>query len=238
MKYDITRHNEVGMADHGWLQAKHYFSFASYYNPKKMGFGKLRVINDDVIQAGKGFGTHPHQNMEIITIPQTGAVSHEDSTGNKGTIQKGEVQVMSAGTGILHSEFNHSKNEALSLFQIWIEPSEMSVKPRYDQKQFDYQNNKNHWTQLVAPVADKTDEGLKIHQNAYIKATHLEAGKSLDYQLSSKNNGAYILVSQGEIEVANESLISRDAMAVTETDRIALKAKVPSEVIVIEVPVA
>ena len=114
MKYQLTRHNEVGSADHGWLKAKHYFSFASYYNPKRMGFGKLRVINDDIVEPTRGFGTHPHRDMEIITIPQGGAVSHEDSTGNKGTITKGEVQVMSAGTGVLHSEFNHSKDTPLT----------------------------------------------------------------------------------------------------------------------------
>ena len=238
MKYQITRHNEVGRAEHGWLQAKHYFSFASYYNPSKMGFGKLRVINDDVIAAGTGFGTHPHQDMEIITIPQQGAVSHKDSTGNEGTIRKGEVQVMSAGKGIRHSEYNHSKDEELSLFQIWIEPNKTGVEPRYDQKVFDYQNNKNKWTELVSPMDAKDAKGLKIHQNAYIRATHLQAGKSLDYEISGKGNGAYVLISQGEAKISNETLISRDAIAIEGTDKFTIKADYDTEMIVIEVPVA
>lgn len=236
MKYEITRHNEVGQADHGWLKAKHYFSFASYYNPSKMGFGRLRVINDDVVRAGTGFGTHPHRDMEIITIPQAGAVSHKDSTGNEGTIRKGEIQVMSAGTGVLHSEFNHSKNEDLNLFQIWIEPNKKGVKPRYDQRQFAFQDKVNEWTQLVSPMENPKEDGVKIYQNAFINVTTLKAGKTLQYKLKHSGHGLYLLLSKGEIEVTGQKLISRDAIALSEFKELDLKADVDSELIAIEVP--
>lgn len=236
MKYQITRHNEVGTADHGWLHAKHYFSFASYFDPKRMGFGKLRVINDDLIEPGKGFGTHPHKDMEIITIPQTGAVKHQDSGGNKGVIQKGEVQVMSAGKGILHSEYNNSESEQLGLFQIWIEPSLLRVNPRYDQQKFDYHQKINQWTQLISPIDKASEEGLKIHQNAYINGTHLKGKKKLAYSLKDKSNGLFLLVASGEIKVAGETLISRDAMAIESLGNLEIEALVDSEVLAIEVP--
>ncbi len=236
MKYEITRHNEVGHADHGWLDARHYFSFASYPNPNKMGFGRLRVINDDIVKPGKGFGTHPHRNMEIITIPQEGAVSHEDSTGQKGTIRKGEVQVMSAGKGVLHSEFNHSPDEELKLFQIWIEPNKQGVAPRYGQKQFAYQDNLNAWTQLVSPMEKESEEGLKIHQNAYINATRVEAGKSIDYKLKTSGQGVYVLVAMGEVSIGEHHLISKDSIALSNLDSLSINAKADSELIVIEVP--
>lgn len=236
MSYEITRHNEVGQADHGWLNAKHYFSFANYYNPKKMGFGRLRVINDDVVQPGRGFGTHPHRDMEIITIPLSGVVSHEDSMGTKGTVGKGEVQVMSAGRGVMHSEFNHSKEQALNLFQIWIEPNKLGVEPRYAQQPFRYHDSVNHWTQLVSPIDKESEPGLKIHQNAFINAALLQAGEKLVYQTKGSGNGVYVLLAKGEINVLNQNLVSRDAIAIAETPTIEIDPLVESEVIVIEVP--
>ncbi len=236
MKYEITKHNEVGTAEHGWLHAKHYFSFANYYNPSRMGFGKLRVINDDLVEPGRGFGTHPHRDMEIITIPLQGAVSHEDSHGNKGTIRKGEVQVMSAGTGILHSEFNHSKDERLGLYQIWIEPNKEGVEPRYGQEQFLFQNHRNQWTQLVSPISESEEQGLKIHQSAFINATVLEADHSLDYTLKHPGQGIYMLVSSGEVLFDDQTLVGRDAVAITDAESITVKATKASEIILIEVP--
>ena len=235
MKKTLHRANERGTADHGWLKAKHSFGFASYYNPERMNFGLLRVINDDIVQPTRGFGTHPHRDMEIITIPQGGAVSHEDSQGNKGTITKGEVQVMSAGTGVLHSEFNHSKDTPLSLFQIWIEPKRTSVEPRYGQQKFQYQDKKNEWTQLVSPIDLPKEEGLKIHQDAFINATKITKGQELTYQLKGQNTGAYVLLSEGEVEIGAQTLISRDAMEITATKDFKIKSLVDSEVIVIEV---
>lgn len=236
MSYQITRSHEVGKADHGWLRAKHYFSFANYYNPSKMGFGALRVINDDVVEPNRGFGTHPHRDMEIITIPQAGAVSHEDSGGNKGTIRKGEVQVMSAGRGVLHSEYNHSSDETLSLFQIWIVPNQAGVEPRYDQKKFEYQNTRNEWVQLVSPLAEKEEAGLKIHQDAYINAILLEANKTEIYHFKNSNNGLYLLVVEGEVEIAGEKLKSRDSIAIENLSSVTIRAFAESEVIAIEVP--
>lgn len=235
MKHWTIRHNEVGKAEHGWLHAKHYFSFGSYYNPARMGFGKLRVINDDIVEAERGFGTHPHQNMEIITIPLSGVVSHQDSEGNKGRITRGEVQVMSAGRGILHSEFNREK-EPLNLFQIWIEPNRSGVAPRYEQKNFEYHNNRNQWTQLVSPITQPNEDGLKIHQDAYINATVLTSGEQLSYNLKNADHGLFILVASGEIEVLGQTLKSRDSLAVEKQKEFTFLATKDSDFIILEVP--
>jgi quercetin 2,3-dioxygenase len=237
MRYQVTRSHEIGRADHGWLQARHYFSFASYYNPERMGFGVLRVINDDTIAPSKGFSTHPHRDMEIITIPLTGAVKHEDSQGNKGLIHPGEVQVMSAGTGILHSEFNGSSQEALNLFQIWIEPNRLGVPPRYDQRDFSKQINKNVWVNLIAPMDDSQASGLRIHQQAYIHRADLDPGQKLTYSVKTPGHGLYLLVSEGEIRAGMEKLQRRDAMEVIEVDSIEVETVQESQVIVLEVPV-
>ena len=235
MDFRITRENQRGAADHGWLRAKHYFSFASYYNPERMGFGKLLVINDDVVAAGTGFGTHPHSDMEIITIPQNGAVSHKDSFGNEGKISKGEVQVMSAGTGIRHSEFNKDAEE-LNLFQIWIQPNERGVEPRYDQMKFDYGTLKDKWVQLISPMDRPGEKGLKIYQNAYINAASITEEKSLFYQAKTQGSGLYLLVVEGEVEVSGQKLTRRDAIEITDASEITVQAYSESEVILIEVP--
>ena len=235
MKYKIIRSNEVGVANHGWLNAKHYFSFGGYYNPQRMGFGRLLVVNDDVVEPQNGFGKHPHRDMEIITIPQLGAVSHEDSEGNKGTISKGEVQVMSAGTGVFHSEFNNSENTPLNLFQIWIEPNKKSVKPRYDQKQFAFQDRLNQWTQLVSPMGTD-EEGLKIHQNAFISAARLQNNFNLDYKPHELNQGLFLLIVEGEVNLESEVLTKRDAVQLTDVKQVSIQAQKEAEIILIEVP--
>lgn len=238
MKFEITRSHQRGKADFGWLHANHYFSFGTYQDPNRMGFGKLRVINDDLIEPAMGFATHPHQNMEIITIPLEGAVAHKDSEGHSGKITKGEVQVMSAGSGIRHSEYNASETKQLKLFQIWIEPNKLNVAPRYDQRTFSYQDRKDEWTQLISPMDQEAEEGIKIYQNAYINISPISGGSSLDYQLKDKSNGAYILVADGEVKVGGETLSQRDSMALIDLENVTIEADSDSEVIVLEVPLA
>lgn len=238
MRTEITRSYQRGRAEFGWLHANHYFSFGRYYNPNKMGFGKLRVINDDSIDPGTGFDTHPHENMEIITIPLEGGVKHRDSTGTNGVISKGEVQVMSAGSGIFHSEHNASEEEQLKLFQIWIEPNEFNVKPRYDQKTFSYQNSPNQWTQLVSPMSRLQEEGLKIHQQAYINISPLREDSELEYKVKEDGNGLYILVAEGTVLVNGQKLEKRDSIAIVDIDAVVIEAQAKSEVLVIEVPLA
>ena len=199
MKMNIQRAAERGGANHGWLNAKHYFSFASYHNPEKVHFGLLRVLNDDTIAAGAGFPPHPHDNMEIVTIPLSGALQHKDNTGGAGVIKAGDVQIMSAGTGVQHSEFNASKTEEATLFQVWIFPKERNIKPRYDQRSFDINERINKWQIVVSPNDD--DNALWINQEARFSLTKLEAGKSLSYKNAFLGNGVYLVVVNGSIEV-------------------------------------
>lgn len=236
MKIDIIRKEQRGRVSIGWLNANHYFSFGTYYNPDRMGFGKLKVINDDSIDPASGFDTHPHRNMEIITIPLEGVVSHKDSMGHSGEIKKGEVQVMSAGRGVRHSEHNASQDEVLKLFQIWIEPNEVNVEPRYDQKTFSYQDSKDQWTQLISPMGALEESGIKIYQDAYINISPLSEGKTISYKVKGENQGLYILVSEGEVKIEGELLKTRDAMSITDTSEIKIEAQYDSEILVLEVP--
>ena len=236
MKTILHKSNTRGYANHGWLESYHSFSFASYQNPNRMNFGMLRVLNDDIVQPTKGFGTHPHQNMEIISIPITGPLSHKDSMGNQRAIEVGEVQVMSAGTGLTHSEFNDSKTSASNFLQLWIIPEEMNVEPYYDQKSFSIEGRKNQLQTLVAQKDKLEGEALPISQQAYIYRSDLEAQKSLKVNLKSNKNGVYIFVIEGEIEVADTNLSRRDAIGVYDTNIIDIIAKVDSQFIVIEVP--
>ncbi len=229
--------NSRGGADHGWLKAKHTFSFASWYNPEQMHFGALRVLNDDWIAGGEGFGTHPHDNMEIITIPHSGALEHRDSMGNHGIIQAGDVQVMSAGTGIQHSEFNHNSDEACTLFQIWIFPKIRGVKPRYDQKSFDTNAMHNQLLNIVAPMESNSD-ALKIHQNAYLSMGTFDAGQRIPYTLQHPGNGIFIQNISGEIACNQQTLKQRDAMGVWDTDNVELMVNQAAKVLIIEVPMA
>ena len=238
MKTIIHKANTRGHAYHGWLKSYHSFSFASYQNPERMSFGMLRVLNDDVVQPKMGFGTHPHQNMEIISIPLKGALSHKDNMGNKRAIEVGEVQVMSAGTGLTHSEFNDSKTDAVNFLQLWIIPEEMSVEPNYEQRDFPTEGKKNRLQTVVAPKNKLEDSALPISQQAYIYRTHLEIDKSIDVSLKSQKNGLYIFVVEGEIEVEGNLLSKRDAIGVYETSQISIESKENSELIIIEVPMS
>ncbi|HEY6163205.1 MAG TPA: pirin family protein [Bacteroidia bacterium] len=234
MKTIFHKASERGHADHGWLNAHHSFSFASWYDPSKVHFGLLRVLNDDIVAPGMGFGMHPHDNMEIVTIPLEGALEHKDNTGGHGVISRNEVQVMSAGTGVFHSEFNHSKTEAVKLFQIWVFPKFKNVTPRYDQKKFDPEGRKNKFQTLVSP--EKEGENLWLHQDTVFSLADLDEGKELEYKIKFEGNGAYVMLVDGEAEVAGQVLGKRDAVGVWETGAFTIRAKKNSEVLVVEVP--
>lgn len=235
MKKEVHKAIDRGSANHGWLNAKHSFSFGNYYNPNKMGFGTLRVLNDDTVAAKTGFGKHPHDNMEIITIPLSGEITHRDSMGNEGTITSDEIQVMSAGTGIFHSEMNQA-NEELKLFQIWITPKIQQVTPRYQQIQIDSSKAENAFLQLVSP--DPNDAGVWIHQDAWIHLIHMDQLSEKEYHIQKKGNGVFIMNIDGEAIVAGENLDKRDAIGVTESDSISILAIQKSSILVIEVPMA
>jgi len=236
MKTIMHRSNTRGQADHGWLKSYHSFSFASYQNPERNNFGMLRVFNDDVVQPKMGFGTHPHQNMEIISIPLKGALSHKDNMGNKRAIEVGEVQVMSAGTGLTHSEFNDSKTDEVNFLQLWIIPEEMSVMPNYEQQKFPVEGKKNQLQTVVAPKDKLEEYALPISQQAYVYRTTLDFDKSIDLNLKSENNGIYIFVVEGKVEVEGNALTNRDAIGISETDQFSIKSINTSELIIIEVP--
>src|ERR1700712_57051 len=195
MKMTIQKASERGGADHGWLNAKHYFSFASYHNPEKVHFGALRVLNDDIIAGGAGFPTHPHDNMEIVTVPLKGAISHKDSTGGAGVINAGDVQIMSAGTGIKHSEANASPTDLLNVLQLWVFPKLENITPRYDQRTFDEAGRKNNWQLTVSP--DAADNALWINQDAVFALADIDAGNSIDYKIKFAGNGVYFFVIDG-----------------------------------------
>ena len=237
MKKIIHKAVDRGEADHGWLKAKFSFSFAQYYNPEKVSFGALRVLNDDIIQGGMGFGIHPHDNMEIITIPLEGSLKHKDSMSNKWIpIQTGEVQVMSAGTGIQHSEMNNLPSEPINLFQIWILPNKQDVTPRYDQKKFNSLERKNKLQILVSSIDEENEGTLKIHQDAQISRIDLDGDSNFSYTLKSENHGVYIMVIEGEITIENETLTKRDALGVLQTDTIEIISKENTQLLFIEVP--
>ncbi|MGB3607361.1 pirin family protein [Psychroserpens sp.] len=236
MKTTLYKANTRGYADHGWLKSHHTFSFASYHNPERMNFGALRVLNDDVVQPKMGFGTHPHQNMEIISIPLQGALSHKDSMGNKRAIEFGEVQVMSAGTGLTHSEFNDSKTKAVNFLQLWIIPEQSNVTPNYEQRVFSSEERMNTLQTIVAPKDKLEGNALPINQQAYIYRLHLEAHHSQDISLKFEHNGFYIFNLDGNITVGDHMLESRDALGVSEFESLQIKAQEHSELIIIEVP--
>lgn len=210
IKKTLYRAETRGQADHGWIKTHFSFSFATHHDPYRMNFGVLRVLNDDVIAAGRGFGMHPHQNMEIITIPTGGVVQHRDNLGHEGTITPGEVQVMSAGRGIHHAEYNGSATEPLTLFQIWVLPDEAQVEPRYDQKRFDSTGQQGQFQLLVHPEGE--GDGLWIHQNAYFSRGSFDAHQEFSYALRQPTNGLYVFVVEGEVQVAGETLHRRDAL--------------------------
>jgi len=227
--------NERGTNDIGWLKAKFSFSFGPYYHPDKVHFGALRVLNDDIIAAGAGFGTHPHDNMEIITIPLAGAIEHKDSMGNIGVIRAGEIQVMSAGSGITHSEYNHSQTEAASALQIWVFPKERNIKPRYDQKNFDELLGANKLVKLVSPDKESTDT-LWVNQDATFSMGDFEAGQKVDYAVSQPGNGVYIFIIEGSVKINDQVLNKRDALGVYDTVSLVIDTEVNSRILIMDIP--
>lgn len=211
-----------GYADHGWLQSNHTFSFANYHNPERMHFGVLRVLNDDVVAGGRGFGLHPHDNMEIISIPLEGTLVHEDSMGNKAIIQKGDIQVMSAGTGIMHSEYNKNADQNVKFLQIWVYPNQRNVTPRYDQITLDSTQRQNKFQQILSP--DPGDEGVWIHQDAWFHLGRFERDIETNYILKQEGNGIYIFVINGSVTVEGQELQTRDGFGIWNAAEIKLKA--------------
>lgn len=233
MKKIIYRAATRGFVNHGWLKSYHTFSFAGYQNSERMNFGVLRVLNDDVVQPKMGFGTHPHKNMEIISIPISGALSHKDSLNNKRSIEVGEVQVMSAGTGLTHSEFNDSKTDEVNFLQLWIIPEKQEAAPYYNQKFFEEIGRKNQFQVLVSPKDKQVQGSLPIHQQSYISMIDLDKDFETEYNLK---NGAYFFLIDGEVSVANETLLTRDAIGIYEIDKVIIKASKSSKLLVVDVP--
>lgn len=236
MKTIYHKADSRGKADHGWLKSHHSFSFANFYDPNKMGFGQLRVLNDDIVKPKMGFGTHPHQNMEIISIPLSGALSHKDSMDNKRAITVGEVQVMSAGTGLQHSEFNDSRTDEVNFLQLWIQPKEMGVTPRYEQKQFDQSKQNNQFQTVVAPKDNIVEEALWIHQDAYISLGNFDASQTVEFNLKNAAHGIYVFVLEGEIVIGNQTLATKDALGIWETENVEIHIKEDAKILVVEVP--
>tara|TARA_B100001939_G_C16942959_1_gene619039 strand:- start:2029 stop:2742 length:714 start_codon:yes stop_codon:yes gene_type:complete len=223
-----------GHADHGWLNANYSFSFGNYFNRDRMNFGALRVLNDDTISPGKGFGYHPHENMEIITIPLKGDLEHKDSMGNLGIINEGEIQVMSAGSGIFHSEFNKNSDKSINLLQLWVLPKKQNVEPRYDQCSIEGLRKLNSFYMVLSPHPE--DNVMWIHQDAWFHLGDFDKVTSIDYELKREGNGVYIFVIEGSFSVSNEKLNKRDALGVWNTDIISFKAQPNSRVLLVEVP--
>ena len=225
---------ERGHANLGWLDSYHSFSFGQFYDPNKINFGALRVLNDDSVSGGGGFGAHPHDNMEIVSIPLEGALSHKDSTGNEGIIRQGDVQIMSAGTGLRHSEYNSSATETAKFLQIWVFPKHKNIKPAYGQKSFDRKDRKNNWQTVVSP--DISDEALNINQDARFSLLDLQAGKSISYNMKWKNSGLYLFVIEGSVHTGNQSLAKRDALGISDTEEVNIAADSDAQLLAIEVP--
>jgi redox-sensitive bicupin YhaK (pirin superfamily) len=224
-----------GDANHGWLHSKHSFSFASYYNPEKIHFGVLRVLNDDFVAAGMGFGLHPHDNMEIISIPLEGDLAHEDSMGNQTVIKHGDIQVMSAGTGVKHSEMNHNKDKPVKFLQIWVIPNKKDVTPRYDQITLEPANRINTLQQILSPNPD--DAGVWIHQDAWFHIGKFDLDFKTNYNVKKAGNGMYAFVLYGSFELAGQTLNERDALGITDFDQFELKALTKdAEILLMEIP--
>ncbi|HTR31512.1 MAG TPA: pirin family protein [Puia sp.] len=225
---------ERGHVDFGWLDSHHSFSFGNWYNGEKVHFGALRVLNDDVVKGGNGFDSHPHENMEIISIPLKGTLAHKDSTGVEGILSAGDVQIMSAGSGIRHSEYNASHFDPVNFLQIWIFPKQLNIKPRHDKKRFDPAGRVNRWQIVVSSLPG--EGGLFINQDARLALTHLEEGKTLRYDNAFEGNGVYVFVLTGGVEIGDKTLSDRDGLGIVGADDFIIQALAPSEVLAIEVP--
>ena len=236
MTTQLYKSSERGKANFGWLDANFSFSFGNYFNPDKVQFGMLRVLNDDTIAAGMGFGTHPHENMEIITIPLEGGLKHRDSMGNEGIIGFGEVQVMSAGTGIMHSEMNASEKERAKTLQLWVFPEKEDVEPRYDQKSFDLASKINTFVTVVSPRDKNDGNALWVHQQTFFNLGIFESGTTVNYKVNIAKNGVYLFLIEGEIQVDNQTLNERDAMGITNFENFDIVVKQQAKILLVEVP--
>lgn len=234
MKTVIHKAETRGHANHGWLNSYHTFSFAGYHDPSRVNFGALRVLNDDMVAGGRGFGQHPHDNMEIISIPLKGELEHGDNTGGHGIIKSGEVQIMSAGSGIAHSEKNASSTEAVNFLQIWVFPKVRNIQPRYDQKLFLAEERINKFQTVVSPVKD--GNGLWINQDAWFSLSKLHSGFTTEYTLNNKTNGVYAFVIEGDVTINGQKLNKRDGLGVWDTDKLSIAADSEAEVLLMEVP--
>jgi redox-sensitive bicupin YhaK (pirin superfamily) len=233
MKTIIHKAGTRGHADHGWLKTNYTFSFANYYDPGRVHFGALRVLNDDFIDAGMGFDRHPHDNMEIVTIPLEGKLEHKDSMGNTMLILSGDVQIMSAGTGIFHSEYNPDPDHPLRLLQIWVYPKLKNITPRYDQKTYDLAGRKNRWQRVVSPTES---EAVWINQDAWFSLISLENGKSADYAFQKPSSGAYVFMMEGSAMISGTQLDRRDGGGFRDTNSLSLTALENSEILLMEIP--
>ena len=234
MQICIHKANSRGAANHGWLDAKHTYSFADYHDPERMGFGKLRVLNDDVISPSMGFDTHPHKNMEIVSVPISGALRHKDSMDNTSVITAGEVQIMSAGTGVLHSEYNDSNSEPVNLLQIWVYPKEMNIEPRYEQKEFLKTGRDNQFQIVVSP--DREAGSVYINQDAYFSLAEIEKDKTVDYMVRKQGHGVYAFVINGSVSLNDIELESRDGAEISNTNVVQFVANENAQVLCIEIP--
>ncbi len=234
MKTVIHKAEERGIAEFGWLHSRHSFSFGRYFNPEKMGFGLLRVLNDDIVEPGEGFGKHPHDNMEIISIVLDGELEHRDSMGTGSVIKTGDVQVMSAGKGITHSEFNHSNERRVNFLQLWIIPKEKNIEPVYDQKSFTLTKRKNRIQTVVSGI--KPDNILNIHQNASISFGNFEKGKDVNYNIQYPGNGAYLFILNGNIKLNGDSIAGKDAIGISDTTEFSFHTESDTDFIIVDVP--
>jgi quercetin 2,3-dioxygenase len=235
MKNTVLHKAETrGDADHGWLHSRHTFSFAGYHDPERVHFGVLRVLNDDIVAAGMGFGTHPHDNMEIISIPLEGDLEHRDSMGNVSVIKAGDIQVMSAGTGITHSEYNKNKDKPVKFLQIWVFPDRRNVKPRYDQITLNIADRHNRFQQVLSP--DPDDAGVWIYQNAWFHLGKFDKGYSAEYKIKAEGNGVYAFILSGDVTIEGQELHARDGFGIRDIDKFTVEAQSDSEFLLMEVP--
>ncbi len=234
MKTVYHKADSRGHANHGWLNSFHTFSFANYQNPERMNFGVLRVLNDDTVSQGMGFGTHPHRDMEIISIPLEGDLEHKDSMGTTAVIRNGEIQVMSAGTGVMHSEYNKNKDEKVKFLQIWIFPNKLNVEPRYDQINIQEDEKRNDFQQILSP--NKDDAGVWIHQDAWFNLAKFDIGFSKEYKIHKSGNGIYVFVLKGSAKVGNQNLATKDGLGIYDAESFVLKATSDAEILLMEVP--
>lgn len=233
--YILHKADTRGHADHGWLSSHHTFSFANYYNPERMQFGALRVFNDDKVAGGRGFDAHPHDNMEIISIPLEGDLEHKDNLGNTEIIRQGDVQVMSTGTGVFHSEYNANKDRPVSFLQIWLFPNQLNVTPRYDQISLDIKDKKNQLQQIISP--DKDDAGTWIYQDAWFNMGLFDKGKEVDYRVKKEGNGVYVFVLSGSFTIDGQAIATRDGIGVSGAENISIVATDDNaELLIMDVP--